>query len=191
MCGIVGYYRKDNVSEPLTELELATQALAKRGPDYSSLYHQKNVGLGHTRLSIIDTSSSANQPFIDNTGRYVLIFNGEIYNFILEKRKLEKEGIEFKTNSDTEVLLELYKKYKSSVTNYLNGFYAFAIHDKEENTIFIARDRMGIKPLFLYEDESKLIFASELKAILAFDVQKKDSYPIITSLFSIELHPRT
>lgn len=173
MCGIVGYYRKDNVSEQLLNLEKATATLSKRGPDFSATYFQGNVGFGHARLSIIDTSSNANQPFVDNTGRYVIIFNGEIYNFKIEKRNLEKEGVVFKTNSDTEVLLELYKKYKENVTDHLNGFFAFAIHDNEENNVFIARDHIGIKPLFFYQDNEKFIFASEIKAILAFDIQKK------------------
>jgi asparagine synthase (glutamine-hydrolysing) len=189
MCGIVGYYRKNDESEKLNSLENATSRLSKRGPDFSSTYFHGNVGFGHARLSIIDTSAGANQPFMDSSGRYVLIFNGEIYNYGAEKRKLEKEGIVFKTTSDTEVLLELYKKYGKNVTEHLNGFFAFAIHDKQENTIFIARDRIGIKPLFIYQDDEKFIFASEIKAILAFDVNKKLHIPSLHRYFQLNYIP--
>jgi asparagine synthase (glutamine-hydrolysing) len=189
MCGIVGYYRKDNVSEQLLNLEKATETLSKRGPDFSATYYQGNVGFGHARLSIIDTSPNANQPFVDSTGRYVIIFNGEIYNFKIEKRNLEKEGISFNTDSDTEVLLELYKKYKENVTEHLNGFFAFAIHDKKENTVFIARDRIGIKPLFFYKDNNAYIFASEIKAILAFNIEKKLHIPSLHRYFQLNYIP--
>jgi asparagine synthase (glutamine-hydrolysing) len=189
MCGIVGYYRKDKSTEKLNNLEKATNMLSKRGPDFSATYYQGNIGFGHARLSIIDTSANANQPFVDSTGRYVIIFNGEIYNFKIEKRQLEKEGIEFKTESDTEVLLELYKKYGEKVTEHLNGFFAFAIHDKKEKTVFLCRDRIGIKPLFIYQDNNKIIFASEIKAITAFDIDKKLHIPSLHRYFQLNYIP--
>ncbi|PLX23020.1 MAG: asparagine synthase (glutamine-hydrolyzing) [Salinivirgaceae bacterium] len=189
MCGIVGYYRKDNATEKLNDLEKATSTLSKRGPDFSSTYYQGNIGFGHARLSIIDTSAGANQPFVDSTGRYVIIFNGEIYNFKILKRQLEKEGIKFITESDTEVLLELYIKYGENVTDHLNGFFAFAIHDKKDNTLFLSRDRLGIKPLFLYQDNDKIIFASEIKAITEFRIEKELHIPSLHRYFQLNYIP--
>lgn len=170
MCGIVGIISKNK--EELNKIEAATQTLSKRGPDNQNVVVYDKLALGHARLSIIDTSLAANQPFIDISERYIIIFNGEIFNFQELKEDLTKQGITFKTNSDTEVLLYLYITYREKCLEKLNGFFAFAIFDKQNNSLFIARDRMGVKPLLYYFDGATFIFASELKAILSFNVDK-------------------
>lgn len=171
MCGIVGIVSESK--EQLERIDAAVQTLIKRGPDNQSTKFFKNIALGHARLSIIDTTQGANQPFEDFDKRYTLIFNGEIYNYLELKAELSKEGVKFKTNSDTEVLLNLYIKYGKDCLEKLNGFFAFAIYDKKEDSLFLARDRMGIKPLLYYYDGTDFVFASELKAIFKFKINKE------------------
>jgi asparagine synthase (glutamine-hydrolysing) len=171
MCGIVGI-----VSSNQNELNKITEAistLSKRGPDNRSTKSFKSLALGHARLSIIDTSKGANQPLTDRTGRYTIVFNGEIYNYQELKQELIEDGVVFLTTSDTEVLLYLFIKYGASCLEKLNGFFAFSIFDQQENSLFVARDRMGIKPLLYHFDGKQIIFASELKAILTFNINKK------------------
>ena len=167
MCGISGILstNKSNGSR-LKNIEAATNILAKRGPDASGFFKEKQIALGHRRLSIIDTSSVANQPMTDRSGRYTLVFNGEIYNFGIYRKLLEEEGVVFSSKSDTEVLLALYIKYGKECLEKLKGFFAFAVWDNLEKTLFIARDRMGIKPLYWYADENDFCFSSEMKGIL-------------------------
>jgi asparagine synthase (glutamine-hydrolysing) len=171
MCGIVGVISRNE--KELAKIAAATRTLSKRGPDNRSTSKFENLALGHARLSIIDTSNAANQPFTDSTERYTLVFNGEIYNYKELKTELENEGIQFSTNSDTEVLLQLYIKHNEKCLEKLNGFFAFAVFDKKENSLFVARDRLGIKPLLYYFDGAQFIFASELKAILNFNINKE------------------
>ena len=171
MCGIVGIVSSNE--KELSKIAAATRRLSKRGPDNRSTEKFDGISLGHARLSIIDTSKGANQPFTDVTERYTLVFNGEIYNYQELKEELILDGISFITSSDTEVLLYLYIKYKEKCLEKLNGFFSFAVFDKEENSLFVARDRMGIKPLLYYFDGDQFVFASELKAILRFNVKKK------------------
>ncbi|MBX2960433.1 MAG: asparagine synthase (glutamine-hydrolyzing) [Flavobacteriales bacterium] len=170
MCGIVGIISQNN--QELGKIGVATQTLSKRGPDNQSSQVFENLALGHARLSIIDTTEAANQPFMDVSGRYTIVFNGEIFNFQELKEDLIKQGVTFKTNSDTEVLLYLYIKHHDKCLEMLNGFFAFAIFDKQNNSLFVTRDRMGIKPLLYYFDGTTFIFASELKAILKFNIIK-------------------
>lgn len=137
-----------------------------RGPDHSAIFSGTNCLLGHNRLSIIDLSAEANQPFSDSTGRFQLIFNGEIYNY-KELRAEIGNRYYFKTKSDTEVLLAAYLVYGRDCLEKLNGMFAFAIWDSEKNKLFAARDRFGVKPFYYYKDKNSLIFASEIKAIHA------------------------
>jgi len=171
MCGIVGIISTQQ--KELNKIEQATKLLSKRGPDFQSTMLFDGIALGHARLSIIDTSEAANQPFSDRLNRYTLIFNGEIYNYKELRAELEQQGMSFLTQSDTEVLLNLYIKYGKDCLEKLNGFFAFAVYDKQENSLFMARDRMGIKPLVYYFDGTTFIFASELKAICTFNIDKK------------------
>ncbi len=181
MCGITGIFTfNENASSYKTKVENAVNALKKRGPDNSGTFFHNHVALGHSRLSIIDVSDAASQPFTDVSGRYTIIFNGEFFNFKQHRDELLKKGISLKSQSDTEVLLYLYITEGASFLEKINGFFALAIYDKEEEVLFVARDRLGIKPLFIYKDDNKFIFASELKALLAYDIPKELDY---TSLY--------
>jgi asparagine synthase (glutamine-hydrolysing) len=174
MCGITGVFVfKDEGIPFLKKVDAAVKAIYKRGPDNSGTYFHKNVALGHTRLSIIDTSDAASQPFTDASGRYTIIFNGEFFNFQEHRDALLTKGVELRSQSDTEVLLYLYITEGSSCLKRINGFFAFAIYDKVEETLFLARDRFGVKPLFIYKDNEKFVFASELKALLEYGIPKE------------------
>lgn len=151
----------------------ATMALEKRGPDHQDIYHDQFVGLGFRRLAIIDTSEAGNQPMWDDEKRFCIVFNGEIFNFKDLRRELESKGISFHSRSDTEVLLKLYIQEKENCLPKLNGFFAFCIYDKVEQTFFLARDRYGIKPLVYAFDEDKFLFASEIKSLLHYGIQKE------------------
>jgi asparagine synthase (glutamine-hydrolysing) len=164
MCGIAGIItRKQPIStEVLTELCIRQ---IRRGPDDQGVYINGNVGLGHSRLSIIDLETG-DQPMYSEDKKIVIVFNGEIYNFKELKLDLIAEGHKFNTNSDTEVILKLYENKGLDITlDYLEGMFAFAIHDVEKSKVIIARDRFGEKPLYFTKDEDSFHFASELKAI--------------------------
>ena len=162
MCGILGSINFDNKDLFKNSLEL----LNHRGPDNKSIYEYKNILFGHTRLSIIDLETQSNQPMeVDNL---VIIFNGEIYNYIEIKEELLKLGYKFKTNSDTEVILKSYQEWGQSCVERFNGMWAFSILDKDKNILFLSRDRLGVKPLYYIHREDKFIFASEIKALLPF-----------------------
>ncbi|MCS7029332.1 MAG: asparagine synthase (glutamine-hydrolyzing) [Bacteroidia bacterium] len=164
MCGIFGIVSNTTLSEDF--IQKCTDTLKHRGPDNGNIFiaQHKKLGLGHRRLSIIDLSEHAHQPFFSQCGRYVIVYNGEIYNYQQLAKSLSKT---LKTHSDTEVLLEGFVQYGVDFISKLNGMFAFAIYDIFQDTLLIARDRVGIKPLFYYWDNNELIFASELKAIQA------------------------
>lgn len=191
MCGIVGYFSKEATHKLEGALQCALPALNKRGPDsQSAQILSPHVGFGHARLSIIDTSSIANQPMPDPSGRYTIIFNGEIFNY----RELKQQflpDVKFTSTSDTEVLLNLYIKMGKGCLQYLNGFFAFAIFDKQDGSVFLARDRFGIKPLHVYSDNSIIVFASELKAILQFPVKKEIDYNTLALYLQLNYIPGT
>ena len=173
----------------MINLASATMALEKRGPDFQKNYSDPFVGLGHRRLSIIDTSAAAHQPMWDEPKRYCIIFNGEIFNFQELKKELESKGISFSTLSDTEVLLKLYILEKEKCLTKLNGFFAFCIYDSEEQTFFIARDRYGIKPLLYLYDEDKFLFASEMKSILAYGIEKELDFTALHTYLQLNYIP--
>jgi len=164
MCGIFGIVTSDN---PLSEniVRKYTNTLTHRGPDSGNVFVSKHhkLALGHRRLSIIDLSENANQPFWSQCGRYVMVYNGEIYNFQTLSKSIHKP---LKTHSDTEVVLEGFIQHGIDFFTRLNGMFALAIYDTQEDTLILVRDRVGIKPLFYYRDEKQFIFASEIKAIL-------------------------
>lgn len=189
MCGIVGnisFVGERNTEESLLN---AVKQLNKRGPDAASTYITKCGGLGHARLSIIDTTDGANQPMTDLSGRYTIVFNGEVYNYQSLRRGLEVRGVKFETKSDTEVLLHLFIEKGVDALKELDGFFAFCIYDKEEDSYFIARDRFGIKPLLYYRDEEQFIFGSELKAILSFPIKKEVDRASLTQFFQFNYIP--
>ena len=172
MCGIAGAIAfTEEGKKYLDKIGDAVAALRHRGPDGEGIFRDGNVALGHTRLAIIDTSDAASQPFTSSDGKFTIVFNGEIFNFKELRADLEKEGVKFRTNSDTEVLLELYIRKGSSCFELLNGFFAFAVYHKEDGSVRLVRDRYGEKPLYWYYDEHVSIFASEMKAILAFGIK--------------------
>lgn len=162
MCGIAGIISaKHNIGDLQQMLKLQQH----RGPDHTGEYNDPGYcALGHNRLSIIDLSAKANQPFTDNSGRYHLTFNGEIYNYIELKQKL-KAYYNFKTESDTEVLMAAFIVWGKSCLNRLNGMFAFAIWDNYEKKLFAARDRFGVKPFFYSKEDEEFYFSSEIKAI--------------------------
>jgi len=142
-----------------------TDAIAHRGPDADACWVEGNIAFGHRRLSIIDLSAAANQPFTDVSGRYVIVFNGEIYNYQEVKQLID--DYPFHTTSDTEVLIAAYLKWGADCTRYLRGMFAFVIWDRREREIFMARDPMGVKPLYYFRNRETLLFASETRALLA------------------------
>jgi asparagine synthase (glutamine-hydrolysing) len=173
MCGITGIIAfSENGKQHLHKISDATYSLIKRGPDGEGLYFHNNAALGHRRLSIIDTTNAAAQPFTDASGRYTIVFNGEIFNYKELRAALEKKGVQFRSQSDTEVLLQLYISEKEKCLQQLDGEFAFAIYDTTTEELFACRDRFGIKPLYFYKDKDKFIFASELKALIAFGIPK-------------------
>lgn len=174
MCGITGIYAFNQLGRlNMINLAKATTALAPRGPDNQAHFNDDFVGLGHRRLSIIDTSVEANQPMQDITGRYILIYNGEFYNYRAVRNELVMKGDQFRTSSDSEVLLALLIREGIAGLHKVNGFFAFAFYDTATNELLIARDRYGIKPLHFYRDQDKFLFASEVKSLLAYGIDKK------------------
>jgi asparagine synthase (glutamine-hydrolysing) len=163
MCGIIGTYRGN-----IQSIVDATSLLSHRGPDDNGVFldSSSEVALGHQRLSIIDTSSLGHQPMFSNDGEVVIVFNGEIYNYQILKEDLEKAGVKFLGNSDTEVLLNLYLSEGKKMLTKLNGIFAFAIWDNRSKSFFVARDALGVKPLYYFLDDSIFSFSSEIKALL-------------------------
>ena len=143
-----------------------TARLAHRGPDFQGAFIDGPLAFGHRRLSVLDTRDVANQPMTDDSGRFVIVHNGEIYNFREIRKDLEARGIRFRTNSDTEVILEAYKIFGEDCLRHFNGMFAFAIWNADEQKLFIARDRLGKKPLYFKSlDHGGVVFASEIKAL--------------------------
>ncbi len=169
MCGIFGFTRlgmRDNkVNAVLAHM---SELLVHRGPDGEGSYVDERIALGHRRLSIIDLESGA-QPMQDWRKRYTITFNGEIYNFLQLRERFLKEGFRFQTRSDTEVILAAYEKYGEHCVEHFQGMFAFALWDKLANKLFLARDRVGKKPLYYFHDRDRFVFASEIKAILVME----------------------
>ena len=165
MCGINGIVNLGRTGNFGNQLRKMNAALAHRGPDNDGVFEKEGIALGHRRLSIIDLSSAGLQPMFYDQSRYTIIYNGELYNF----RELKKElsEITFKTNSDTEVILAAYAKWGENCLKHFNGMFAFAIYDQSNQELFIARDRLGIKPLYYSQMNEQLLFSSEIRALLA------------------------
>ncbi|WP_342740131.1 asparagine synthase (glutamine-hydrolyzing) [Bradyrhizobium sp. B117] len=168
MCGIAGTLNFDRQKPVDRELVVAmTRALAHRGPDAEGVWVSGSVGLGHRRLSVIDLSAAAEQPMISDDGQVCIVYNGEVYNFLELKRELQGRGFTFRTSSDTEVILQAYRCYGQDFVKHLRGMFALAIWDSAQGTLLLARDRVGIKPLYYYVGREHILFASELKSLLA------------------------
>ncbi len=169
MCGFLGIV--SNKALKFDNFNNALKKISHRGPDNSSTWinEKSNIILGHNRLSIIDLSSQGNQP-MSYLGRYKIIFNGEIYNYKELKKTLESIGYKFKSNTDTEIILASYDRWKEKCLEYFRGMFAFTIFDEKKNNIFIARDRVGEKPLYYINDRETLYFSSEIKSLLELKI---------------------
>lgn len=167
MCGIAGSYQLQGAPSSDDRVAEALRCIAHRGPDDEGVYRVGRAVLGHRRLSIIDTSSAGHQPFTDDGGRYTIVFNGEVFNFQELRAGLEATGHTFRSHTDTEVVLRLFALKGEAFLHDLNGFFALAIHDAQDDTLFLARDRFGIKPLWWCEQDGRFLFGSELRALQA------------------------
>jgi len=175
MCGIVGIIGIDSDKRVQEMLNL----LEHRGPDARGIWKSdKNLSLGHVRLSINDLSEAGNQPMFSEDGNIVLVANGEIYNYLELRKELELKGIKFNSNSDSEVIIYAWKAWGHKCFQMLNGMFAFALFDHKNNELIMARDRMGIKPLYYSELNDEFIFSSEIKSIVAVTKSKNEIDPI-------------
>ncbi len=199
MCGIAGIFHLDKKPVDQKVLERMNNTIVHRGPDGHGYYIDRFAGLAHRRLSIIDLEGGK-QPLSNEDGSVWISFNGEIYNFDHLKKRLAQKGHKFTTHSDTEVIVHLYEQYAEKSLDFLQGMFAFAIWDKKKEKLFIARDRIGIKPVYYFFDGKKFLFGSEIKTILAYGNIPQDidytaindylTYSFITSPKSIFKHIR-
>ena len=193
MCGLAGFFR--NPETPQRDqhsrwLDAMGEAIIHRGPDAGSSFLDDHIGLAHRRLSILDLSEAGTQPMASASGRYVIAFNGEIYNFLELREKLEQQGLTFRTRTDTEVLLELYEREGMACLEWLNGMFAIAIWDTQARELFLARDRLGKKPLYYYQGEGGFAFASEIKALLRLPFLNTETRPdAIKDFFAYQYIP--
>ena len=167
MCGIFGYWSRSRTPLADAALEAMAQKLVHRGPDDQGIWHQpqRGVGIGNRRLSIIDIGGG-HQPFVSDDGQIVVVQNGEIFNFVELANELRAQGVQLETASDTEVILRLYEREGISFVSKLNGMFAIAIDDARQDAMYLVRDRIGVKPLYVLDDGQRMLFASEIKAIL-------------------------
>ena len=189
MCGIIGAYISKSNDLDVEKFNIIRDKLSYRGPDSGGTFNKDNVFLGHRRLSIIDLDTG-NQPMFDAKGEISIVFNGEIYNFLTIKEELKTLGVIFKTNSDTEVILEGYLAWGlEDCLKRLEGMYAFSIWDNQKKKLFVVRDKFGEKPLYYTQDENGVYFASELKAIVPFIYKTKISKKALNLFFSLTYIP--
>jgi asparagine synthase (glutamine-hydrolysing) len=181
MCGICGELRFDGTAPELALTQRMMTRLERRGPDHGSSFSDGPVALGHRRLSIIDLSAHANQPMVDQDAQLALVFNGTIYNYPALRAQLQDKGYHFFSTGDTEVILKAYAEWGAACVEKLHGMFAFVVWDMRKQQLFMARDRMGIKPLYYSLDHNRLLFASNVQALLATN-------DIDTSISSVGLH---
>jgi asparagine synthase (glutamine-hydrolysing) len=187
MCGINGFINYNNDSQTL--IERMNKKIQHRGPDGEGFYLDKNISLGHRRLSIIDLSENGKQPMFNEDKSLCLIFNGEIYNFEEIRNDLQEKGHKFFSNTDSEVILHLYEDHKEDCVKFLNGIFAFAIWDIKNKELFLARDRVGVKPLYYYFKDNKFIFSSEIKAILEHNIKREINLDALNHYFRLMYVP--
>ena len=152
MCGFVSYVRLDGAPVDHELIERMTELVSHRGPDDVGYFFEKRIGLGFRRLSILDLAQSGHQPMVSRDGRHVIVFNGEIFNYVELRDELEALGHRFASSGDTEVLLSAYQQWGADCLRRLNGMWAFVIYDRTNGRVFGARDRFGVKPLYVYRD---------------------------------------
>ncbi|MEE8575225.1 MAG: asparagine synthetase B, partial [Thermodesulfobacteriota bacterium] len=173
MCGIAGFLGMKN--DPL--LKRMTRIISHRGPDDEGIFSERDLGLSHRRLSILDLSSHGHQPMTDSNERAVISYNGEVYNFEALRTELLELGYSFKSKTDTEVVLNAYLAWGEECLSRFNGMFAIAIWDRKAQTLFLARDRIGIKPLFYTSRDNVFLFGSEIKSILCWDKIPREVNP--------------
>ncbi|MCD6296659.1 MAG: hypothetical protein J7M30_05850 [Deltaproteobacteria bacterium] len=185
MCGFVGFITKKDNNNFSEDLPKALATLTHRGPDDSGLFFDEKMGLGlgHRRLSIIDLSAAGRQPMASDDGKVQIAYNGEVYNSKEIRRILEGYGYHFRSSTDTEVVLNAYLKWGIDCLKRFVGMFALALWDGRENRLFLAKDRMGIKPLYYHLSRGTFLFASELKALMAFKGFERSLDPDAISLF--------
>jgi asparagine synthase (glutamine-hydrolysing) len=183
MCGILGSIWRDQRFDHHRLDEHDLHRLSHRGPDGQGSFTSEHVQLGHTRLAIVDLTDAGHQPMSSSDGRYVVTFNGEIYNHVELRSELEARGERFFTQSDTEVLLVAYRQWGRDCVTRFRGMFAFALWDKKETTLLLARDRCGEKPLFYHRDRETLTFASELKALVPLLKQRPALEPAVVDMY--------
>jgi len=184
MCGIIGFNWEDKKL-----IRKMMKVVEHRGPDQSGYYTDKNISLGHQRLSIIDLSDKGKQPMSNENGNLLLIYNGEIYNFKELRKELERKGHRFKSNTDSEVILHAYEEYEEKCLERFNGMFAFCLYDINKKIFFLARDKVGIKPLYYYFKDNKFIFASEIKAILEHSIKREINLDSLNKILSFRIIP--
>src|SRR5580698_9922945 len=186
MCGIAGIFSTDPANITPGRLKTVTNALAHRGPDGEGTWFDPDgqIGLGHRRLSIIDLSPAGAQP-MSCLDRYSVIHNGEIYNYIELRGFLQSKGYSFSSRTDTEIIPAAYDYYGSDCVRHFDGMFAFALWDRREKALLLARDHFGEKPLFLYQDSTQFLFACELKDLWAAGVPKPINPPMLYNFITI------
>ena len=175
MCGIAGIFSYPLLNEPSYEnhLKRMLSVIRHRGPDETGIYLGEKVGLGSVRLSIVDLSTGQ-QPLSDESGNYWIVYNGEVFNYPELRKDLESKGIRFRTYSDTEVVVQMYARYGAGCLKYFNGQFAFCIWDKTKQELFLARDRVGIRPLFYWSQNQSFAFCSEMKGLFTLSSVKRE-----------------
>lgn len=190
ICGIVTFGEK--CSNSLARIEEANLAQQQRGPDGGGIYSHGHVVLGHRRLSVVDTSSNGSQPMTTPDGRYTIVFNGEIFNY----RKLWDQYLShiridvLRSHSDTEVLLLLFARMGEQVFQLLDGFFSAAIYDRQQEELFLVRDRLGKKPLLIYQDSDRLVFGSEMKVLFAAGIPRQVNWPLLPVYLQLNYVPQ-
>lgn len=186
MCGIAGIYNYHSPTEPSKERNIRNMlsVIRHRGPDESGMYIGENIGIGSVRLSIIDISCGQ-QPMCDVSGNFWIVYNGEIFNYKELRNEIQRKGIKLKTESDTEVIVQMYAMYGDKCLHYFNGQFAFCIWDKQKKELFFARDRVGIRPLFYWKQGDSFAFCSEIKGLFTLDqIEKSISHKSLAEIFT-------
>ena len=195
MCGIAGIYNYHSPAEPSLEKNVKNMLslINHRGPDESGALIDENLGIGSVRLSIIDLSSGQ-QPMSDVSGRYWIVYNGEIFNYPELRADLIKKGIQLKTSCDTEVVVQMYALYGSKCLSQFNGQFALCIWDRQTKELFLARDRVGIRPLFYWQKDQSFAFCSEIKGLFCLNqIEKSLDEESLSQIFTFwtSITPKT
>jgi asparagine synthase (glutamine-hydrolysing) len=190
MCGISGIIRKTKDADLRAAIETITDLIKHRGPDGFGYYFSNNIAFGHRRLAIIDLSQNGHQPMRYADGKYVITYNGEVYNYLEIRTELEALGYVFQSHSDTEIILAAYQQWGEACVSRFNGMWAFAIHDVDRNIIFCSRDRFGVKPFYYTDTGSEFAFGSEIKQLLGFLPERKANREVLLNFLVTGLTDR-